>query len=387
MHLRDVFQKIHSHETGQKVNLVPERSMHHSVIGTYLLLLIMGIYLTNCQKNLTYPSQQKNSTVSDLQIEDFNLSVSSMMLYQDNDNTPALSCNWHVTNDIPGTIYSVEAASYGTNFTNPVALISTETNNASILVKNANQVFCMLVPAGQTDMIELRLKATSENNSIIYSKPQALKVGTYENFIEYKIPQYMHVPGNYQSWDIMDAPHIVTRNNDGEFEGYINFSNTFPQFLLLKDTSWTPVNTYTNIGAGKFGFNGKMFTLSSGAGIYLLRANTNTNNWNTTKINCFGLSGTAVDPVNNADPKMVFDSAGKTWSITTTLQKGSFRIRANNSDTVSFGQSMISGYKVPDYNGSDFVVEQPGIYTVVLNLHFAGDYFCSLIRRSDKYGK
>jgi hypothetical protein len=78
---------------------------------------------------------------------------------------------------------------------------------------------------------------------------------------------------------------------------------------------------------------------------------------------------------------MIFDGTSGTWKITTQLQTGEFRIRANNSDTISFGKKITDGYIIPDYNGPSFKIDQPGNYSIVLNLHFAGNYFCSVIRK------
>ncbi len=377
MHSKDVTNKVPCLGNREPSTLLPVTSMRYLVLASYIILIGMAVFLTNCQKKITSASSADNN----IQIQNFKLSVSSIVLYQDNENIPALNFSWDITGSSLNCNYIIEAASYGTSFAQPIEIANTNSNSISINVKNANQALSELVPPGQTDMVELRLKVNNGVNSPVYSISQALRVTIYENFIEYNQLQFMHVPGNYQNWDIVNAPHIVSRNNNGEFEGYINFINPGPQFLLLKDKNWVPINTFTDIGGGKFGFNGKVFALSSGSGLYLLRANTNNNCWNYFKINSWGLNGSAINTVNNSDPEMIFDGSTSTWKINTSLQKGEFRIRANNSDTISFGKSYASGYMIPDYNGSSFNIDQPGNYYIVLNLRFAGDYFCSVVRR------
>jgi hypothetical protein len=301
-------------------------------------------------------------------------------LLQGNDNIKAINLNWEVTGNNAGGMFTVEAALKGNNFTDFIEIGATDQLNMSPVVKDLNRQMCQLIPAGTTEMVELRVRASNGKTTTTYSNPVALQVTTYQHYTEYQAPQYMRVPGNFQSWDMTRAPTLVTTENNGEYDGYVNFTNAYPQFLLVKGAQWAPVNTYTYIGGGKFGFGGGVFSIFGGAGIYRMTASTNTNTFSYTKINTWGVHGTAVPANGNTDPEMTYHAASNAWTMNIELAKGDFRIRANNTDAISFGKTMVDGYLVPDYKGTDFKVEKPGNYTITLNLKQAGNYTCSVVK-------
>ena len=152
---------------------------------------------------------------------------------------------------------------------------------------------------------------------------------------------------------------------------------------MVKGSQWETKNTYTNIGDNKFGFGGSMLSIFGGAGVYLFRASTNTNKWSYTKINSWGLKGTAVSAINGADPEMTGEAASVSWSITTNLVKGSFRFRANNNNAISFGHKNCDDPGVPSYEGDDIVITSPGNYTIKLQLLLAGNYLYSIQKNNN----
>jgi hypothetical protein len=109
--------------------------------------------------------------------------------------------------------------------------------------------------------------------------------------------------------------------------------------------------------------------------------NTNTNDWSYTKIENWGLAGTAVAGKESA-MQLQQEQSGLSWRITAFLQQGGFRIRANGSDAIRFGHNAEETVGVPDYNGAEIRVEKAGNYTVVLSLDDAGNYMYSLQRIS-----
>ena len=203
-----------------------------------------------------------------------------------------------------------------------------------------------------------------------------------KHFIEYDEPRIFRLPGNYQNWNVPLAPKIISRSGNGEYEGFINFTNTDSKFYLVNGTQWDNVTTYNQTGPGKFGFNGTFFAVPGAPGIYKVNASTNNYTWTFTKIYSWGLKGTAVAPAANTDAVMAFDEPSLSWRITTDLSKGNFLFRANKSDAINFGHNSNSGMGIPDYDGEKIPIAKPGNYTIVLYLLSAGNYMYGIQKNS-----
>ena len=346
--------------------------------GRFFVTAMVAITLFGCQKEMVTPINAP-AVAAPAAINMGNLQVADtkVVLLQGNDNLKATTLRWGAA---ANATYTVEAAAYGANFADLVELGTTDQAGMDINVKDLNKAALLMVPAGTNGTIELRVRANAGKADRAYTAPVALQVTTYQPYTEYQLPNLMNVPGTYNDWNVKCAPKIVNTRNDGEFEGFINFTDNYTQFLIVKDVTWNPLNTYYNIGNEKLGFKGNIFNNYGGAGAYQIKVNTNTNIWACTKIATMGLNGTAVKGNTDKDPEMVFDAATMTWTLTTELAAGNFRIRANNNNAVTYGKNMVNGYLVPDTKGTDFTVTNAGIYKIVLNLKIAGNYTCTVVR-------
>lgn len=346
-------------------------------IGTALLLL------TACQKGVETPVTAANNIVAEsaTAITGFRISESNVVLRQGNADITAVNFSWGRTANDNLRNYTVEAAAEGTHFEAPVELGTTDGAQVGFQVKDLNQKMCKLIPGGNSGKVELRVKATPVYGKagVVYSDAVALNVTTYQPYTEYDYPKYLKLPGNFENWDLATAPQIVSAENNGEYEGYVNFTNTYAQFMFVKGTQWETTNTYTHIGNNKFGFGGGVLAIFGGAGTYLVKASTNTNTWSYTKINNWGIHGTAV--AASTDPVMSYDAAKNAYVITCNLQAGEFRFRANNSDAVTLGKQVKDGYDVPAAGGANFTITTPGYYTIYLNVKTAGNYGCAVVKQ------
>lgn len=364
---------------GPSTQVIPKNGWFF--IGVVLLLL------TACQKQVDIPetsvahSEIKEGTTF---IAGFRSSEQGVTLRQTNADQNAISFNWV---PLPGNNplrYTIEAAAEASDFSEQVELGNTSESQLNIRVKELNQKLSNLSPAGITTKILLRVKATDlygDHDVLVYSEPVALAVTTYWPKAEYTYPQYMKLPGNYQDWELSNAPQMVSVKNDGEYEGYISFNKPNPQFMFVKGAKWEVTNTFTNLGANKFGFGGTLFSITANAGNYFIKASTNNNTWSCTRINKWGIHGTAVTCNNEADPVMIYDAATGNYQVTLALQAGEFRFRANDDNALTLGKEIKSGYNTPSASGKNFTVTTPGYYTIYLNLSSAGNYGCALIRQ------
>ncbi len=345
-------------------------------IGKFMMSSMFLLFFVSCRKDAITPLPVDTPVM----IKDFKISTSRVILLQGNETHSALAMSWEVIGEGRNQqlIYTVEAALNGTGFADPITLNSCGQSNVFLNVKNFNSKVLGLINAGNTGVIALRVRADNpaSQRPPVYSEAVALEVTPYQPYKEYDGSQIIKIPGNFQDWKLISAPNIISAGNAGEYEGYINFTNPYSQFLMVKGHQWNPNTTYSYIGANKFGFGGSMMSISGGAGIYLLKANTNTNTWAYTKINTWGLHGSAIYDVNegNKDKIMVFDQETQSWSITTNLIKGDFIIRANNTNDINFGHNSADEAGVPRYNGESIHITRAGKYTIKLNLMSAGNY-------------
>ncbi len=356
-----------------------------NILEKMILAGLVPIFFLACQKEV---AERNAAPVEKITVTGFKMSESKLTLLQGNAACQAITMNWVTNAPVAANRvqYTVEAAIDGIGFEEKIDLGTTNAASIQFTVKELNPMISDLVLPGTTALINLRVRAEVANSIMepVYTESVALQVTTYLAYIEYSYPKFIRVPGNYQNWNLTTAPQIVA-TADGEYEGFINFTTPFSQFLFVRGTQWSPANTYTNIGDGKFGFGGDILGVTEGAGTYLVKSNTNTNKWNCVKINSWGIHGTAVPANGNVDPVMSFDDVNKVYAIVLNLQKGSFRFRANNKEGVSMGYAINDGYKVPKANGEAFTIEHAGVYELKLDLKLAGNYACTVVKVPQHY--
>ncbi|MEO8173223.1 MAG: SusE domain-containing protein [Sediminibacterium sp.] len=355
------------------------------VINGVFTLCVSILLLSSCQKDVaeikatpTGKQVEAVQATSNVPVQ-LKASASTKVLYQDNANQNAVTFNWAVSglSSDRNTQYTLEADNKGNGFSNPINMGTTIDFSIGVTVEQLNNYMRKLIATEKMSRVEFRLKISKTGSeTITYSDPIAVDIEPYQPYVTYDDAKVFRVPGNFQNWTLPNAPKVVTVNNDGQYEGYVNFTNPNSQFLLVKgEAKWTELNTYQYIGGGKFGFGGSMFSLFEGAGIYRVQLNTNTNSWVCKRIKNWGLTGTAVP---GTEAGMAYDDASVTWSITMDMQQGDFTMRANNSNTIKFGHNASSDTGVPDYNGTGIHINSAGNYTITLKLLTAGNYSYSV---------
>lgn len=355
--------------------------------STKVAMIVLGsLFFFSCQKQAESPlahayDGRVSNNGSTVTVSNFQVNASKVTLLQDNASVRALSLTW--ANAGNNATYTVEAALGGSGFAEPIELGATDQLSMGFTVKDFNTQMSKLLYVNNTGNVEVRVRAQmAGNNKPVYSCPVALQVTTYRVYTEYDDSKIFKIPGNYQNWIITTAPKIVTEGN-GEYEGYINFTNEHSQFLLVKGSQYTTSNTFQYIGNYKFGYNGTMLPIYGGAGVYLLKANTNTNTWEYTKINNWGINGSAVINDEGGDPVMTQNGTEVKWSMNVKLLKGNFRFRANNSNKITLGQNPKEMNGVPSYDGNNIEIKQDGNYTIKLELGLSGNYAYSILKNNN----
>lgn len=362
----------------KRKNISPSQVLLKQSVKFFGIVLICMAGMS-CQKQI--PFSTNTPAIGKLQ-----LSTSKLVLLQGNPNNTAFTMQWELDGGTPSTNvnFVIEACVLGTNFDNRIVLGTTVNKRFMISVQDLNTRLLTFLTAGEEAEIAIRVKGEqlTGNNSVMYSDPISLTVKPYQFFRFFDESLMIRIPGNYQNWCLSNAPVILSARQNGEFEGYLNFSNPFPQFLMVRGGQWDPSLTYSYIGSNKFGFGGTVLSVFGGKGTYLLRANTNTNTWQSTRIESWGLHGTAVYDVNNGnkDKALTYDISANAWRIITDLSAGNFTIRANETDEIRFGQSKNGDPGVPEYDGADFKIVKAGKYMVTLKLEAPGNYYYAIQR-------
>jgi hypothetical protein len=353
-----------------------------------LISLSLSAVLFSCQKEACLPQQQPamaTKVSSSSQSPLLQASTRNLQLLQVNADRTAISLNWGAfqagseeTQD-----YRIEAAMAGSRFTDWVEIASTSQLSIDIKAKDFNRQIRKLFVTGMAEDIILRVKYNKPNAAPAFSSGALLQVTTYHPTIEYDNANVFRIPGNFQNWKVDSAQKIISPKNDGEYEGYVNFTNPNSQFLMVKsDQAWRVLATYYYIGANKFGFGGTVFSVAGGAGIYKFNASTETRAWSCTKINSWNVHGTAITDDGKTDVDMLFNASNNTWEITGNFKNGSFIFRANKNNEIVFGHNATSEAGVPNYNGAKIEIAKTGNYTITLSLLSAGNYSYGIQRNN-----
>ena len=316
-------------------------------------------------------------------------SATTLVLVQANAANPAVTFTWGKTEFgySAAVNYTLELARGGTNFATPS---TTTINMGNLLTKSFtvgefNAKMQDIIPNGSAQQVQVRVKADIGSNiAPVYSNVVDLTVTSYRDIVNYEFPQALRLAGNFQGWSPSTAPKIVdkfaTGTTGSSYEGYIYMNDPAPKFKMVKGPDW---------GAGDFGGGvgtltngGSDLEVTGGAGVYLIKANTNAMTWSFEKITTWGIIGSATPNDWNSSTPMVFNPADGTWSLTVNLTGGAgkeLKFRANNDWAINFGDNAPADLK-PDYGGDNIKIASDGNYTIILDLGLAGNYAYTIRR-------
>jgi hypothetical protein len=186
----------------------------------------------------------------------------------------------------------------------------------------------------------------------------------------------LYVPGSHQGWNPATAPTLFARNFDFRYEGYVNF-NAGDEFKFTQQPAWGPElgagaepGTLVETGGGNLrvaeaGYYRITVDLSGSPFTYSLEKT----DW--------GLIGDATSGGWNNSTPMTFDFAANLWTVTTTLNTGAFKFRANNGWDINLGGDLLN----LSYGGSDINVTETGTYLITLDLSNPAAYKASFVKQ------
>jgi hypothetical protein len=332
-----------------------------------VLFYLFCFALFSCQKELI--QAEPDATIR-LEVSSYSVTLS-----QSKAATASIHFSWaaFTGGEETGIHYTLEAGIEGSQFNNAIEIGNTNQLSMSFTVQEFNEQLRKLILSDIREQIEFRVRANMAQGQPRYSNAVVIAATAYQPYSLYDEAQILRLPGNYEGWNIPSAPRVISAKQDGVYEGFVNFTDANSQFYLVKGTQWDNVTTYNQTGPDKFGFNGTFFFVPGGSGISRVNVNMNTHTWSCTKINSFGLYGTAVS-ADAKDVDMIFDAATLSWAVTKDLAEGEFIFRADHSGAIVFGHNEKSLAGIADVNGEKIHIPKAGNYTIMLSLEAPGNY-------------
>jgi hypothetical protein len=313
--------------------------------------------------------------------------TTTLVLAQANQDNNAVSFSWTKADFgfDAGINYTLELCKGGTNFATATST-SINMNIAlakSFTVKDFNGKMQDIIANGVASQVQARIKAdVGSGVAPVYSNVLSMTVTAYRDIVNYSFPQALFIAGNYQGWSPSTAPKIVDKFASGttgsNYDGYIYFNNASPEFKMVKGPDWS-FGDFGNYGGSNLGPGGANLTLGQGAGVYRITANTSNMTWSNTKIDTWGIVGSATPGGWGASTAMTYDIAQNVYIITTNLTAGEMKFRANNDWPINFGDNDPADGK-PEYGGNNIPITTAGNYTITLDLGIAGNYAYSIRR-------
>ncbi|MBL0881891.1 MAG: SusE domain-containing protein [Chitinophagaceae bacterium] len=356
------------------------RKLPHQFLFFFCLFIIPFL---NCKKQIDFTARAAHDHLPQLSLR---ASSSKIVMYQSNAKLMAIRFDWGYLSQIPSDpiYYSMELSLKEDQFLDPIEIPLGSSLAAGFTVEEFNQLMHKIIKPGDTGDVIARIKymrQTTYNNlknlngqEVSYSDPILFQVTTYRHVIQYDYPDYMTIPGNYQSWNPLLAPRLVSKPGEKEYEGYVNFPIEYPQFLFIRGNQWSDF-TFGYIGSNKFGFQGTPLSIFGGKGFYLIRASMNTNTWSYAKIKSWVISGTALGGKLSNNLEMLPDPSNFCiWRINVNLMEGEFKFKANNQDEFILGNQWPAIDDIPDYNANGIKISKSGNYTIELDLSIPGNY-------------
>ena len=302
---------------------------------------------------------------------------SNLVLLADNAADTATVFSWTTSSFgySGGVSYALQIDLAGNNFAAPKEVAFASALTAPYTIGNLNDLVNQLgLIAGTDGQVEVRVKASiSDAYTPAYSNVLTLTVNPY--LVEIVYPS-LWVPGSYQNWTPATASKISSVADDGIYEGYINFPDATTEFKLNPQPTWD--ESYGTSSPGTLNATGGDNLKVTGAGYYLVKANTKLLTYSVTKTT-WAMIGDATGSWDN-ETALTYDATSGTWTITKDLSVGELKFRANGSYDINFGDNTPADGKLK-YGGSNIKVTEAGTYKITLNLSTPGNYAYTLAKQ------
>ncbi len=257
--------------------------------------------------------------------------------------------------------YTLEAAAAGTNFADPVTILTTvDPREMKISVSDLNGILLKKFPADQVSNVEFRLKAVLVVDSGTGAVGSASSPLIYISDVKTAEATLYGLPRLDLIGSGMDQK-IESALGDGKYKGFVKISATSPFTLQDPETGVTYGASGSNLvpdGAG--------IVPPTNDGWHILTADLSTDpgTWGLEEYR-IGLVGNATPNGWDApDQKMDYNPVTGMWEITLDLVVGDIKFRKNDGWAWNLGGTLDN--LVAD--GANIPIAEAGNYTITLNI-------------------
>lgn len=265
--------------------------------------------------------------------------------------------------------YTVEMDMAGNSFAAPTAVVTSRGTQAVLSITDFNQrlIGKGLVP-DEASEIELRIRAAiSDRVEDVFSEPIAMTVTPYEVALDY--PK-LYVPGDYQGWNPANENTVIySVNSDGIYEGFIHVLQGSGTFKVNEGPNWD-VNYGDNEGDGTLDQDGTDLSVGDEYGTFKLTVDLNNMTYSIGPALLWGIIGDATPGGWDVSTPMEFDADENVLTLTTDLNAGLIKFRANDAWDNNYGDD--DGDGIAEAGGADITVEEAGNYTITLDFKVPG---------------
>jgi hypothetical protein len=284
--------------------------------------------------------------------------------------------------------YTLQFSVKGTDFSK-VASYAMSSTTMDFTVKDFNTLTLGLkYSPGVVDTVLARVEARVADSLYSYSEVVKIALTPYaaKRVINYP---FLYVPGAYQGW--APAGSVIAKlyspNNDGQYEGFVNLPDADNQFKLTPAPTWD--NSYGMLTETTMAYDGGDNFDVSGAGYYLINANTAKGSWSATLQNW-----SIIGDFNGwaADVPFTFDEQDQVLVKTLDLKVGGIKFRMNNGWTVAYGIqkdsngddlsiSPIGEVPISTSNNDNIPITEAGTYKITLDLRVPDEPYCTIVKQ------
>lgn len=286
--------------------------------------------------------------------------------------------------------YSVQMDVTGNDFASAASLGATTVTSLSVTFGEINNLLVNTLEqaANEAVSVDLRVVASANGQEELPSASVTVSFTTYESeVVEPEPTDYpkLWVAGDFQGWDIANAATIVSKEDNGIYEGYLYLpEGGTNEFKLYAQPDWSPdsYGTLEDSVITKANYAGANLAAPS-AGYYLLSVNMNDSTFFLMDTD-WGIIGDAAPNGWDSSTEMTFDEETETWSLTTDLNVGALKFRANNAWTLDFGVDAEGELIYANHPALEYVdrtaisIAEAGNYTITLDLSNPSDYSYSI---------
>ncbi|WP_299991557.1 SusE domain-containing protein [uncultured Pontibacter sp.] len=343
-----------------------------STINKLFTLCLMSLVLFSCEKD------EERLVLRPGAVPTLAATESSVELTAETKGEDAITMNWTAADYgyQAAVTYTLQFIAEGGDFETAREIEATPgTTSRTLTVAELNTLATQLGLAPNNEgTIQARVRSSvAESVTPAYSNVISFNVTPFLDIIEYVS---LWVPGSHQGWNPGEAPKVSSVNDNGVYEGFVNFPETETNFKFTPEPNWD--NDFGGTSSGNKGTlteKGDNLVVN-GTGYYLLKANTNQMTWEAIRTT-WGVIGDATGSWDN-DQNMTYDATEQVWKATLNLSVGEIKFRANDAWDINFGDDNADASL--EYGGANIQVEEAGQYEVVLNLANPGNYTYSLTK-------